>query len=73
MTHDPLCPHDSGAYHELGENSCVCDLLAKADARGYSRAYTELLKVEIGTGNAQGGAGHGLGGDPVRPTLGGKS
>ena len=29
--------------------------------------------VEFGAGNAQGGAGHGLGGGPVRPTLGGKS
>lgn len=37
MTHDPLCPHDKGAYHELGENSCVCDLLAKADARATAR------------------------------------
>ena len=37
MTHDSLCPHDKGAYHELGENSCVCDLLAKADARATAR------------------------------------
>ena len=29
MTHDPLCPHDKGAYHELGENSCKCDFIAK--------------------------------------------
>ena len=29
MTHDPMCPHDKGAYHELGENSCDCDFIAK--------------------------------------------
>jgi len=32
MTHDPLCLHDGGAYHELGENSCACDLIAKVRA-----------------------------------------
>lgn len=32
MTHDPMCPHDEGAYHELGENSCVCDLIARVRA-----------------------------------------
>lgn len=44
MTHDPLCPHDEGAYHELGENSCVCDFIDKVRADEAPKAVTRWIE-----------------------------
>lgn len=45
MIHDPMCPHDEGAYHELGENSCVCDFIAKVRADALEQAARRVSEV----------------------------
>lgn len=45
MTHDPMCPHDKGAYHELGENSCECDFIAKVRADTLDKAIDGLQPI----------------------------
>ena len=49
MTHDPLCPHDGGAYHELGENSCVCDFIDKVRADEAPKAVTRWIERGAGS------------------------